>query len=38
VGLVLTLSYASSRRLWPVIVAHVVMDALGLAQFLAPAT
>ena len=38
VGLVLTLSYASSRRLWPVIVAHVVMDAIGLAQFLAPAT
>ena len=35
VGLVLTLYYARNRRLWPVIVAHVMMDAIGLSQFLA---
>ena len=38
VGLVLTLYFASSRRLWPVIVAHVMLDALGLAQFLGSAS
>lgn len=28
---VLTWYYARTRRLWPVVVAHVIMDALGLA-------
>jgi len=32
---VLTWYYARTRRLWPVVVAHVIMDAVGLLAFLA---
>lgn len=35
VGLCLTWYYARTRRLWPVVVAHVILDAVGLAQYLA---
>lgn len=35
IGLALTWYYARTRRLWPAIVAHVIMDAVGLGQFLA---
>lgn len=35
VAVLLTTYYARTRRLWPVIVAHVILDAVGLAQFLA---
>jgi membrane protease YdiL (CAAX protease family) len=34
-GLAFTWYYGRSRRIWPVVVAHVMFDALGLAQRLA---
>ena len=34
-GLAFTWYYGRTRRLWPVVVAHVLFDALGLAQRLA---
>jgi membrane protease YdiL (CAAX protease family) len=34
IALVLTAYYARTRRLWPAIVAHVIMDAVGLLRFL----
>lgn len=37
VGAVFALWYVRSRRLWPVIVAHAVFDALGLLRFVGPA-
>ena len=32
-GLFLTWYYARTHRLWPVVVAHVLLDAIGLSQF-----
>jgi membrane protease YdiL (CAAX protease family) len=37
VGLFLTWYFAHTRRMWPVVVAHVMLDAIGLAQFVARA-
>ena len=31
-GIVMTLYYAGTRRLWPVIVAHAILDAIALAR------
>lgn len=36
-AIVMTVYFARTRRLWPVVVAHVIVDAIGLSGFL-PAT
>jgi membrane protease YdiL (CAAX protease family) len=33
-GFVFTYYYARSNRLWPLVIAHAVIDALGLLQYL----
>jgi len=33
-GLVFTCYFARSKRLWPVIVAHIIQDTIGLMQVL----
>ena len=35
VAIIFTLYYSRTRKLWPTIVAHVIFDVVGLAQFLA---
>lgn len=35
-GLLFTIWYARTRRLWPVILAHAIVDAVGLWVYLAP--
>jgi uncharacterized protein len=36
VGVVFTVYYARTRRLWPVIVAHIIVDTIGLLRIVRP--